>query len=99
MKPLAEDFLRRNGLRLADVDYFVSHPGGAKVISALEEIFGCVNGAMTDSREILAEFGNMSAPTVLFALARVLEKRERGKRFFLTSLGPGFTLGMMLAES
>ncbi len=39
---------------------------------------------------MLADYGNMSAPTVLFVLERVLKRAPQG-RMFLTALGPGFT--------
>lgn len=88
--PAADAILGRIGLERGEVDRFVCHPGGAKVLTALEGALGLGQGALDVEREVLAEFGNMSAPTVLFVLERVL-KGEPAGRLFLSSLGPGFT--------
>lgn len=78
-------------LSQADVGRFVCHPGGAKVLQALEFALRLPTGGLTQEREVLAEHGNMSAPTVLFVLERVLADSPP-QRLFLSALGPGFTL-------
>ena len=83
-------FLDSKGLTFDDIDQFACHPGGAKVLNALEDAFGQPNGALSVSRDILQEYGNMSAVTVLFVLERLLQENKKG-RYFLSSLGPGFT--------
>jgi alkylresorcinol/alkylpyrone synthase len=75
---------------LDEVDRFICHPGGAKVIAALERALSLHQGALDHERDVIADFGNMSAPTVLFVLERALAK-GLPKRSFLTALGPGFT--------
>ena len=87
----AGDFLRDHGLTLADIDRFVCHPGGPKVIDALEHAFGLGPGALSDARAVLREYGNMSAASVLFVLERALE--EAWERALVSALGPGFTAG------
>jgi alkylresorcinol/alkylpyrone synthase len=72
------------------VDRFICHPGGAKVIAALERALSLDQGALDHERDVIADFGNMSAPTVLFVLERALAK-GLPKRSLLTALGPGFT--------
>ncbi len=98
LRPVVDAFLARHALSLADVDAFVPHPGGAKVLNALEDCFDLQRGALVDAREILRQYGNMSAVTVLFVLRAALEAR-RGARHLLTTLGPGFTAGMMIVEA
>jgi alkylresorcinol/alkylpyrone synthase len=93
----AEGFLGRHGLTLADIGNFVCHPGGAKVIEALEDALGLARGAMTEGRAVLRDFGNMSAATIMFVLQRALGAGPRGRRL-LSSLGPGFTAGFLLLE-
>ena len=66
------------------------HAGGAKVIAALEQALRLEQGALADERAVLATCGNMSSPTVLFVLDRVLG-RGAPPRAVLTALGPGFT--------
>jgi alkylresorcinol/alkylpyrone synthase len=61
-----------------------------KVIEALEAAFDLGQGTLDHEREVLADHGNMSSPTVLFILDRA---RRAGlpKRSVLTAMGPGFT--------
>jgi len=91
-------FLEHRGLTLRDVDRFVCHPGGAKVVDALESAFELAPGTLGDAREVLYEFGNMSAATVMFVLERAFAEAGSWKRALLTALGPGFTAGFTLLE-
>src|ERR1700758_175906 len=82
LRDVASDFLARNGLALGDIDRFVCHPGGAKVVTALERAFGLGQGALIDAWGVLRDYGNMSAATVLFVLERILsEARTTGERW------------------
>lgn len=76
-------------------DGFICHPGGAKVITALETALELSRGTLGDERAILREFGNMSSPTVLFVLHRALRQNKSGL-FALTALGPGFSLALAM---
>lgn len=96
--PFAEAHLREAvsailagaGMDQADVDRFICHPGGAKVILALERALSLRQGALDHERAILSDFGNMSAPTALFVLERAV-KAGLPERAVMTALGPGFT--------
>lgn len=90
LRPAAEGFLARNGLSVADIHSFCFHPGGAKVVEALEAAFETGQGALASERQVLRDCGNMSAPTVLFVLERELARPRPGRRF-VSALGPGFT--------
>jgi alkylresorcinol/alkylpyrone synthase len=100
LKPVVDDFLARQGLRLADIDRFVCHPGGPKVLDAFEEVFGLEAGALTEARGVLHDYGNMSAASVLFVLERMLgQAGATGAAWgqaLMTALGPGFTAGFAL---
>ena len=96
-RAVVDAFLARQGLSLDDIDGFVCHPGGAKVLHALETVFDLPLGNLVHAREILRQHGNMSAVTVLFVLKRALDAGETG-RLLLTTLGPGFTAGTLLME-
>ncbi|MGX1307635.1 alkylresorcinol/alkylpyrone synthase [Amorphus suaedae] len=84
------EILGRSELTLGDIDRFVCHPGGTKVIAALERALQIGQGALDHERAVLRDHGNMSAPTVLFVLDRVIRAGLPG-RTLLTALGPGFT--------
>jgi alkylresorcinol/alkylpyrone synthase len=90
LKPALAQILGRMQLTLDDIDQFICHPGGAKVIQALETTLALDQGTLEHEREVIAEYGNMSSPTVLFILERA---RAKGlpARSLLTALGPGFT--------
>ena len=99
MGQAADGILGRMGLKREDVGRFVCHPGGAKVVQALEGALGLGQGSLDAEREVLADYGNMSAPTVLFVLERILNRGAEG-RLFLSALGPGFTAsGLALAPA
>jgi alkylresorcinol/alkylpyrone synthase len=88
-------FLQRNDIKLADVERFACHPGGAKVLDALEEAFGIPNGALADSRAVLRDYGNMSAVTAIVVLER-MRPRENPKRTLMSALGPGFSNAFLM---
>ncbi|PPR78427.1 MAG: 1,3,6,8-tetrahydroxynaphthalene synthase [Alphaproteobacteria bacterium MarineAlpha2_Bin1] len=96
-KNALDDFLITNKIKFRDINNFVCHPGGVKVIEALEEIFEIKHGALNISRDILKKFGNMSAATVLFVLEKSLSLNKKGK-YLVTSLGPGFSAGFLIIE-
>jgi alkylresorcinol/alkylpyrone synthase len=90
-------FLSRSGLTRADFVRPCCHPGGVKVIDALETVYGLAPGELDAEREILSEYGNMSAPTVLFVLERLMAKGVTGP-LLLSSLGPGFTAAFQAVD-
>jgi alkylresorcinol/alkylpyrone synthase len=90
MGPAVAEIAARMELSVGEIDRFICHPGGTKVIAALERALSLDQGALDQEREVIADYGNMSAPTVLFVLERA---RAQGlpPRSLLTALGPGFT--------
>jgi alkylresorcinol/alkylpyrone synthase len=99
MRDAAGQFLARHALAFTDIDHFVCHPGGAKVLSALEEAFRLPAGALAVGRSVLRDYGNMSAATVLFVLERALGAGGLPGRSLMTTLGPGFTAGFLLLDA
>jgi alkylresorcinol/alkylpyrone synthase len=90
VRPAVEGILGRIGVDVASVDRFACHPGGAKVIVALEQALRLPQGALDHEREILSDYGNMSAPTVIFVMERLL-KAGLPRRTVMTAMGPGFS--------
>lgn len=86
------------GVRRNEIDRFCCHPGGVKVIDAIESALGLNQGDLNLEREVLRDFGNMSAPTVLFVLERLL-KQGLPNRVMMTAFGPGFTCAGLLLEA
>ena len=94
LRPAADQFLRGHNLNLKHIGAYSFHPGGAKVITAIETAFDLETGRLADERKILAGYGNMSAPTVLFVLNEGLKENFTGRRL-VSALGPGFTAGFL----
>src|SRR6266850_1890462 len=90
MGPAVTEILARMKLSAGDVDRFICHPGGTKVIAALERALSLDQGTLDHEREVIADYGNMSAPTILFVLERAI-MQGLPARSLLTALGPGFT--------
>ena len=90
MAPAISGILARGGLTLQDFDRLAFHPGGKKVVQALERAFSLAAGTLDHERDILANYSNMSAPTALFVLERLIQE-TLPERTLLTAMGPGFT--------
>jgi alkylresorcinol/alkylpyrone synthase len=84
-------------LNAKDIDRFICHPGGAKVVDALEQSLDLKALSLDHERDVLAEYGNMSAPTVIFVLERMI-KAGLPKRSALLAMGPGFTASCAVLE-
>ncbi|MDW5318490.1 type III polyketide synthase [Rhizobium sp. PL01] len=90
IRPAIASILSPSGLSIADVDRFACHPGGAKVIDALETALDLGQGTLNHERGVLSDYGNMSAPTALFVLERLIAGGLPA-RTMMTAMGPGFT--------
>jgi predicted naringenin-chalcone synthase len=88
LRPWLETWLRDNGLSLADVGSWAVHPGGPKIVSAVEEGLGLSTDALAASREVFANYGNMSSPTVLFVIDH-LRKANAARPSVALGFGPG----------
>jgi alkylresorcinol/alkylpyrone synthase len=97
-RALTDEFTQRNAIDLDDIDAFACHPGGAKVLDALEDALSLDRGDLKESRDILREYGNMSAATAMFVLNRMAESRNPHERRMMTALGPGFSAGFLMLE-
>lgn len=86
------------GVRREDIDRFCCHPGGVKVIDAIESALELNQGELNIEREVLHDHGNMSAPTVLFVLDRLL-KQKLPDRVMMTAFGPGFSCAGLMLEA
>ncbi|MGH2318954.1 type III polyketide synthase [Planococcus sp. SE5232] len=99
LKPNVDLFLGKISRTSSDITHFIAHPGGKKVLSAYEKSLGLSTGKTAISRAVLAKYGNMSSPTVLYVLKDFMEKKPRqGEEGLLTALGPGFSSEMLWLE-
>jgi predicted naringenin-chalcone synthase len=97
LRPWLEQWLGRSGLKLAEIGSWAVHPGGPRIVSAVEESLGLDAQATAVSREVLSECGNMSSPTVLFVLDR-LRHRDAPRPCVMLGFGPGLVAEAALVE-
>ncbi len=91
LRPWLETWLEANGLTCADVPTWAVHPGGPRILRAVEEALGLTPDTTAVSQEVLAECGNMSSPTLLFILER-LRRNTAPRPCVALGFGPGLTV-------
>jgi predicted naringenin-chalcone synthase len=97
LRAFVDNWLDQNGLHRKDVASWAIHPGGPRIVSAAEEALDLDEQAAAVSREVLADCGNMSSPTVLFVLERLRERRAPRPCVAL-GFGPGLTVEVTLFQ-
>ena len=91
-------FLAEHGLTRSDIGSWVCHPGGPKVLEAMQESLELPDGALDVTWRSLQEVGNLSSTSVLLVLAETLENHrpEPGSWGMITAMGPGFCSELVL---
>ncbi len=92
-----KNWLCLHGLSLEEVKSWAVHPGGPRILNAVEEGLQLGINGLTTSREILADFGNMSSSTILFILDR-MQKQKAPRPCVALGFGPGLALEAALFE-
>ncbi|MGV2829393.1 type III polyketide synthase [Myxosarcina sp. GI1(2024)] len=100
LRKLIDPFLDEYDLSLDKIARWIVHPGGPKIIQAIEDEFGLPPEALQASRDALAKIGNISSPTVLYILDRTLEGEQPppGSYGLLLAMGPGFSQEVILLQ-
>ncbi len=86
-----DDVLNRQGMARDEIDTWIWHAGGRKVLKALRESFGLSAADVCWSSKVLSEFGNLSSPAVYFTLQAALEGNAPGGWWWMSSFGAGFS--------
>ncbi len=79
-----------------DIELWAVHPGGRTVLDAVEQAFALPPAALTASRSVLNDYGNMSSGTVMFVLDRIMRGAAAGQRGCAMSFGPGLIAETMM---
>jgi predicted naringenin-chalcone synthase len=95
LRPWLEAWLAKHDLTLAEVASWAIHPGGPRILTAIEQALGLPRSATQVSRQVLAECGNMSSPTVLFILER-LQRTQAPRPCVALGFGPGLVAEAVL---
>ena len=92
-----QPFLERNGTHLGDIKHFIFHPGGKKIVQAVENVLHTVGKHINETREVLKDYGNISSATVLYVLDKVFDgQHKEGDLGLMLGFGPGFTAQRLL---
>ena len=93
-----DGFLSRSKMTIPSLRHFAVHPGGAKILESMCESLEIGAENLEDSRAVLEQYGNMSSPTVLFILKRLLKKERAssGDLVLVAAFGPGFSSELLL---
>ena len=93
-------FLASHGRTVADIRWWVAHPGGPKVIDALVDTLGVPAEALELTTRSLRTAGNLSSVAVLHILRDTMDRRPPPEsRGLMMAMGPGFSLELVLLEA
>ena len=98
LRPWLSEWLGARGLTLDDIRSWAFHPGGPRILTAAGEALGLQREQWAVSESILADFGNMSSPTILFILDRMRQQAVTGPCVAL-AFGPGLTIEAALLDA
>ena len=90
--------MHRNHLQRAEIDHWIVHPGGRRIIENVQLALELSDEDTAVSWDALANHGNVGTPSILYVLADTIEQRqpEPGERGLMVTIGPGVTVGLML---
>lgn len=94
---LLSEALSLENLSKENIQHWCIHPGGKKILEAFSKSTGIDGGALKHSYNVLAGYGNMSSPTVLFVLNEILTVANQNEKVFGCAFGPGLTIETFVA--
>jgi predicted naringenin-chalcone synthase len=96
--PLVDRAMAKAGLQRKDITHWCVHPGGKRILEAVERSLDMQDGELRAARQVLRHFGNMSSPTILFVLRELMQQIQGpGNRVFGMAFGPGLTMETFVA--
>jgi alkylresorcinol/alkylpyrone synthase len=100
MRRDVDAFLESRGLTLGDIEVFVCHPGGPRVLEAFQEALGVPEEALALTWDTLKRVGNLSSASVLLVLDDTLKTKSPapGAYGLLMAMGPGFCSELVLLQ-
>lgn len=99
LQPNVEQFMIKNHIKTTEIEHFILHPGGRKVIEAYEECLNIDRTKTHHSFKVLEEHGNMSSATIFFVLNRIMHNEGKKKDLgIVAALGPGFSSELLLLK-
>ncbi|SHK61608.1 Predicted naringenin-chalcone synthase [Reichenbachiella agariperforans] len=96
---LTRQLLEQTDMDLTDIDGYAIHPGGKRILESIEAELGLTKADNRHAYEVLKHYGNMSSPTILFVLKRVLAEQRDDQNILSFAFGPGLTMESILFKS
>lgn len=98
LPPAIRGFLHEHGLSTGDIQHWIAHPGGPRVMQGLAEGLELPAEALQTSQAVLSEVGNLSSASVLYVLERTLARGREGERGLMLAMGPAFCAEAVLLQ-
>jgi predicted naringenin-chalcone synthase len=95
-KAVADRALLQRDLTTDDIDNWCIHPGGKRILEAIEQSMDLPKEQLAPSYHVLNDYGNMSSATILFVLKEIMESKPLGN-IFAAAFGPGLTVETFIA--
>ena len=97
---LVHDFLRSNHLSEGDVDHWILHPGGRRIVECARDALGLDDEDVAVSWRALANHGNVGTPSIFYVLDSTISERRpaAGEHGLAVTIGPGVSVGLMLLQ-
>lgn len=98
LSELLDDFLEASAFPREEIDHWLVHPGGRRIIESVQGALSLSDEQVSTSYEVLANNGNVGTPSIFYVLARTIEQRDPtpGEHGLMVTIGPGVTVGLML---
>jgi 3,5-dihydroxyphenylacetyl-CoA synthase len=95
---LVDDFLATAGLTREEIDHWLVHPGGRRIIESVQSALALSRQDVEASYEVLAEHGNVGTPSIFYVMKRAIDRclPQAGDLALMVTVGPGVTVGLML---
>ena len=95
-RSLTDNALKHAHYNKEDITHWCVHPGGKKILTAIEKCISIPAEALQHSYNVLKDYGNMSSPTILFVLKEIMKELENAEidkaNILGAAFGPGLTL-------
>ncbi len=97
---VAEKFLREHRVDHAEIDHWMVHPGGRRIIENIQGALELSDEQTATSWGALANHGNVGTPSIFYVLKDTIERYrpQPGERGLAVTIGPGVTVGLMLLQ-
>ena len=104
-QPLVQRALAHSKKNKEDISHWCIHPGGKRILEAISKSLQLQTGSLQESYTVLKDYGNMSSPTILFVLKKIMTKilshakeKHQVETIFSAAFGPGLTMETFIAS-